>query len=338
MPVETPVDDTNTATAPADGYAQFLASREAELNGTSALSKIVAPAEVVEPITPAAEVQPSAVVAPDAVLDPDTNLPVENPTRNDRRIANLWKREQAAKAEVTRLLALLETRNAAPPLVNPQTAGRPDAQALTPDQQLTAAAKARLRQEPDEGEIGAGKAYPTYEAFVKDCAIYGGELAVEKRVILDAHATAATTASNNQQRAAMHYAEQSKLYPDFAEKMASSRDLHLGPVITDVLINTPDLSGHLSYWAATHAADVARINTLPHGAQLLEMGKVLAGFSASVPQAEVKPKPTSRAPTPTPTIDRPSGQVASATMGDAKSVLEFAAARGKPIIVRPRRH
>lgn len=347
MKIDAPVSETDSATAPADGMARFMASRNAkETTLTSAAPSFVeepepTPEDIrpVEPTPkPAAAAKP---VADGAVLDPETGEPIENPTRNDRRIAKLWKREQEAIAENRRLLAIIEQRNAAPlPDATVQTAGRPDVQALSSDQQLTLAAKARVRKEPDEAEIG--KTYPTYEAFVKDCAIYGGELAVAKAAILTEQKAAQDQAKTNQDTFNTHYAEQAKRYPDFAERISDAAGIlnlqYLGPQIADVVINTPEQAGNLAYWIATHAEEVSRIRALSPGRQLVEMGKVMAGLNA--PSADDKSpggasRRTSRAPAPTRDIGRPAGQ-ASDRVEDANSYSEFEARRNAQIAARRR--
>lgn len=316
-----PVDAENPATAPADGFARFSASR----NGTPAPDPVAATVE--DP--PASEGESAAVIpsdppAPaiaagsppaDAILDPETGEAIPNPTRNDRRIAKIWKREQEAKAEIARLAALLEQRNAAPPLVPDQTAGRPAAPAASSPDPLTLAAKARVRPEPNEAEIGT--TYPTYEAFVKDCAIYGGELAVAKAAIM-------TDQQTRQTAAATAYQEQAKAYPDFAARLEASRTLKVGQAVMDALNNHPELSGHLNYWIMTHHDEVARISALPMGAALLEMGSVIGAVQSAVakPAAGAPAKPSSRAPSPAPVIGRPNGQ-ASTRLEDATNFHDW---------------
>ncbi len=348
MKIDAPVSETDSGTAPLDGMARYMASREPQDKAVAVVDHPAAEAvEEPEPQPeeipkPAAEQKPAAkVAAPDAVVDPDTGESIDNPTRNDRRIAKLWKREQEAIAENKRLLAIIESRNAAPASdATVQTAGRPDAQALTNDQQLTAAAKARVRKEPDEGEIG--KTYPTYEAFVKDCAIYGGELAVAKAAIVSEQKAAQDAANSNTKIFNQHYEEQAKLIPDFSEKVAAAKDLldftYLGPQIADVVISTPEQAGNLAYWIATHRDDVARIRTLSPGRQIFEMGKVMAGLnapSATDDKAGGASRRTSRAPAPTRDIGRPAGQV-SERLEDAQNYNEFEARRNAQITARRR--
>lgn len=344
MKIDAPVSETDTGTAPPDGMARFMASREPQEKAATAAVEPVAAVEEPEPvpeeIKPKPDTEKPAAVAADAVLDPDTGEAIDNPTRNDRRIAKLWKREQEAIAENRRLLAIIESRNAAPASdATVQTAGRPDAQALTNDQQLTAVAKARLRKEPDEGEIG--KTYPTYEAFVKDCAIYGGELAVAKAAIVSEQKAAQDAAKTNQELHAKHYAEQSKLYPDFAERISEAASIlnfqYLGPQIADVVINSPEQAGNLAYWIATHAEDVSRIRALAPGRQLVEMGKVMAGLTVPPDDktASGTSRRTSRAPAPTRDIGRPAGH-ASDRVEDATNYSEFEARRNAQISARRR--
>lgn len=339
--IDTPVSDTDPATAPADGMARFMASRQAH-DQPHALIDHPAAVEEPEPLPdekpiPTEEKPPVAAKAGvDDVLDPETGDPIENPTRNDRRLSKLWKREQAAITENKRLLAIIEQRNAAPLAdTTVQTAGRPDAQALASDQQLTAAAKARLRKEPDEGEIG--KTYSTYEAFVKDCAIYGGELAVAKAAIVTEQKAAQAETKTNQELHAKHYAEQGKLYPDFAERIADAASIlnfqYLGPQIADVVMNSPEQAGNLAYWIATHADDVSRIRALAPGRQLLEMGKVMAGLNApsATTEAGGASRRTSRAPAPTRELGRPAGH-ASDRPEDATNYAEFEARRTPQVL------
>lgn len=335
MKIETPVSDTIAATAPADGMARFMASRDAKDTTSTTLIAPVA-VEDPEPLPddkpkPSDPPKPAAAkpAAADAVLDPETGDAIENPTRNDRRIAKLWKREQEAIAENRRLLAIIEQRNAAPlPDTTVQTAGRPDAQALSSDQQLTLAAKARVRKEPDEAEIG--KTYPTYEAFVKDCAIYGGELAVAKAAIQ-------TETNQRNQAAAAALSEQKAKYPDWDARMADSQNLRVGTAVMDVIQQNPTLNGDLKYWVMTHHADVARISALPYGTALVEMGKVMAGLNVpSADDAGGTSRRTSRAPAPTRDIGRPAGHV-SDRVEDANNYSEFETRRNAQIASSRRR-
>ncbi len=353
MPIDAPVSESNQNIAPLDGMSRYLASRAdvkdrahtapiidggtPASEGTTA-SETETTAEDTAQTTAEHTTEPTQAAAStaDLVLDPDTEQAIPNPTRNDRRIAKLWKREQEALAEVERLRLLLEDRNAAPILETTQTAGRPETtQALTPDQQLTEAAKARLRPMPLESEVG--KKYRQYGEYVIDAGLWGGELATAKQQLLNQQGQAQAQAAQNQQTFAEHYSAQAKTYPDFHAKLTEAGPMDLGPVIHDVIINTPELSGHLTYWVATHPAEVARIKALPPGLQLVEMGEVRAAVkkSAGANASEGKPKTTSRAPAPTMEVGGPAGR-ASTRLEDSTNIMDFIGKRNAQISARRR--
>lgn len=320
MSLEIPVDPEQPATAPPDGMAKFLASR------TVQAPALVAPAAEPTP-EPVAETDAAPVTDVEPVLDPETDQPIPNPTRNDRRIAKLWKREQAALAEVDRLTKMLEDRERSRPVASPpEPAGRPQtAGALSPDQALDAAAKARVRPEPDERQIG--QTYATYEAWVKDHDVWAAEYVAEKRAILAEQQTIQQQAAENQRQFAEHYHAQAAEYPDFEQKIRAAEGQDVGETIGGLIINTPELAGHLTYWCATHRDEVERIKALPPARQVFELGKVTAGLSATTakPAGAASPKP-SRAPAPTGEIGRPAGP-ASSRLEDATSMSDFLAKR-----------
>ncbi len=175
---------------------------------------------------------------------------------------------------------------------------------------------------PTESEVGS--TYPTYGDYVIDAGKWGGELAIEKQRLLDEQASIIKRAETTQQQFSQSYREQATLYSDFKERIADASGTDLGEVITSVITNTPEMAGHLTYWAATHESDVARIKALPPGLQLVEMGKVMAGITA--PSKEGAPKNRSRAPAPTGETGRPAGH-ASNRPEDASNYSDFVARR-----------
>lgn len=284
--------------------AKYIASRNAKAApGGNVTHTVLVDPVVVDPAPKAA----AALETDDAVdpkaepwTDPETGDPKEKPTRGDKRLSRLWQEREAEKqmrlAAEKRLAdaeARLAERPAAPSRSEPQTAAEADA--------LTTAAQERIRAKPDRGAIGS--TYPTYEDYVEDCAIWGGELAAEKRVLLTESHQAQTAADQAQNVFAQERTAAKADYPDF--ETVTTQDIALSQAIVDATVHAPaGLKGHVLYWLGKHPDETARIAALPSGPALVAMGEVIALVRADRAAAKPsgtttpKPKPKSDAPDP----------------------------------------
>lgn len=264
------------------------------------------PLETAQPVEPAPEPAPAPPQkAQDATPeppweDPETGETVEKPTRGDKRIKRLWAEKQEAKTRAERLEQELADLRAQIAPGTPAAAPAAVPKATTEADALTMAAQARIRAKPDRAAIGT--MYATYEDYVEDCAIWGGELAAEKRVI-HAETTAAEVAEQRRQSTfAESVAAARADYDDFEE--VTTQALPTNQAMFDAVTNAPkDLAGHVLYWLGTHAADDRRIAGLAYGPALVAMGEVLATVKAeraakTAPPAAPERKPISRAPAP----------------------------------------
>ena len=261
-----------------------------------------------EPAAPAAapaDPDPAPAAKTDGWEDPETHEVIEKPGRAEKRIKRLWtereqERERAAKLE--RELAELRAAQIAPG----KTAAAPaaDGAASTPPaaaDELTAAAQARIRSKPNRADIGT--TYPTYEDYVEDCAIWGGELAAEKRALLAEQQQATTRQTQQQQDFAADVAEARKEYGDDFDEVINA-DLPINQAIWDATINAPKgLKGHVLAYLGLHPDETRRIASLEPGPALVAMGEVIATVKAAraakapdTPAPESKPR--SRAPAP----------------------------------------
>lgn len=326
--VELPISEPGEA-------AKYVRDRnKKDAPGGNVTHTVTAP-PVAEPIVetpPAAEVvetktEPTETPA-DLWIDPETGDEIPGkPSRYQRRLSKLWEKgeserqmREAAEKRARDLEAQLATRDAAPR--TPAAADTADT-----DKTLTMAAQARIRPKPDRAAIGSGLQYPSYEDYVEDCAIWGGELAAEKRAIKSesmqvqtAHDRARTTFAQERETAKADY-------PDFDQ--VTNQDLKLNQAIADAVIHAPaGLKGHVQYWLGKHPDETARIASLSHEAALIEMGMVIAtvkaerAAKAAPPTSQPKTKPQSDAPPPPEPLrastakDTPPHKVASP--GDSK--------------------
>lgn len=241
-----------------------------------------------------------AAKAADAWTDPETGETKAAPTRGDKRLSRLWQEREAekqmrvaAEKRLTDLEARLAAGNAAPaaPKAEP-TAADSDA--------LTTAAQARIRPKPDRAAIGT--TYPTYEDYVEDCAIWGGELAAEKRQV-HTETQRAQTAITETQR--VFQAERGAAKADYADfEAVTSQNLPITQAIADATLNAPaGLKGHVQYWLGKHPDETARIAALSYGPALVAMGEVIATVKAAratgaADDTKPKSKPQSDAPPP----------------------------------------
>lgn len=275
-----------------------------------------------------ADAAPEPIAATPAVEeDPETHEPLEKPTRADKRIKRLWSEKEAEKARAQRLedeLAELRAQIAEGRSAAPSRADVAAPSTAAPDDELTAAAQARIRPRPNRADIGTK--YATYEDYVEDAAIWGGELASEKRALLADQQQAETRLTQQQAdfRAAQDLARAE--YPDFDE--VTRTDLPANQAMFDAIVNAPkDLSAFAHYWLVKHPEETRRIAALPPGPALVAMGEVLATVkaerAAKTASASPDPKPRSRAPAPlTPVPHR----TASPTRAE-----DIAVAQGSPV-------
>lgn len=252
--------------------------------------------------TPAPPEEPIAAKAAEPFVDPETLETIAKPTRGDRRHARLWQEReaerqmrQAAEKRVTDLETELRGR----PAAASASTTTPAADEADDPAALTMAAQARIRPKPDRAAIGS--TYATYEDYVEDCAIWGGELAAEKRDLIR-HSHEAQTAADRAQTAFAQERLTAKAdYPDFDH--VTSQPLSINQAIWDATVNAPaGLKGHVLYWLGKHPDETARIAQLASGPALVAMGEVIATVRAArtteKPAAPVKHKPQSDAPDP----------------------------------------
>lgn len=258
------------------------------------------PAAVVAAAEPEVEVvDPKKAAEP--FIDPETLETIAEPTRNDKRRARLWQEREAekqmrvaAEKRVAELEATLKAGNAAPEPRGEPTAAEKDA--------LTTAAQARIRPKPDRAAIGS--TYATYEDYVEDCAIWGGELAAEKRELIRDSQQTQTAQDHARSVFAQERAAAVADYSDFEQ--VTTQQIQLTYAMADAVINAPaGLKGHVQYWLGTHPEETARIAALPPQAALIEMGMVIATVKADrtakasgTPEPKPKTKPQSDAPDP----------------------------------------
>jgi hypothetical protein len=313
-----------------EGFQQFLAARGKGLTTP-------APAVVTEAQPLATEPAPAvAAVDPVAFEDPETGEHKAEPTRADKRIKRLWQERETEKARASRLeqeLADLRAHVTADPVPAAPVPATATAATTDPDA-LTTAAQARIRPKPDRAAIGT--TYATYEDYVEDCAVWGGELAAEKRVLLTEASAAQTRESQQQQTFAQEWVKGKAAYPDFDQVLAKAASVPTSPVIDGVVKATPQLGAHLAYWLATHPTDTARIAGLPRDVQILEMGKVITTVEASIAgkgdPAPLPSKPQSQAPAPIAPSAR--GAVPTGTLREATTYADFAARRNADLAAR----
>lgn len=309
--------------SPTSAAAQYIAGRDKPRTSNATHTVSVLAEDQPHAITDTPVVNDDAVIdepeAPAAApkklwTNPETGETKERPTRGDKRHAKVWQEREAerqmrvaAEKRVTDLEAQLATRDAAP-------AGAAAAATTEDADALTMAAQGRIRPKPDRTAIGS--TYTTYEDYVEDCAIWGGELAAEKRELLresrhaDLAAQQAGTVFQQERTAAK------AVYPDFEQ--VTTQDLPITAEIAQAVIHAPaGLKGHVQYWLGKHPDETARIASLPPAAALVAMGEVIATVRAArqsntddVDRPKSKPKPQSDAPDPP---DRSTARSASST-------------------------
>lgn len=254
------------------------------------------PAAALEPAT---DEKPATTTA-DSWTDPETGDDIPGkPSRYQRRLSKLWEKgeserqmREAAEKRATDAEARLAARDAAPR--QPSTT-----ETAEDDKALAMAAQARIRPKPDRAAIGT--TYQTYEDYVEDVAIWGGELASEKRAILAESQHAQTAQEQVQSIFAQERISAKADYPDF--DAVTSQDLPITQAIWDATLHAPTgLKGHVLYWLGKHPDETARISALPSGPALVAMGEVIATVRAEradkKPVTPQKTKPQSDAPDP----------------------------------------
>ena len=319
-------DGQQAQVAPEGSFATFLESRK-DLSTKPPALVTDDPAPEPAP-TPDDEPETPPVAAADTApfTDPETGTVLAHPTRNDRRLAKAWERSQALEARIREL----EQR--------PAPVGEPAAPVVEPEKALADAAQARIRPKPDRTAIGT--TYATYEDYVEDCAIWGGELAAEKRQLLTEQKDSQTRLTAQQTAFEDAKALARPVYADFDE--VTTRNLPINQAIHDATVNAPkELIGHVLYYLGSHEADCRRIAKLPPGPALVAMGEVLATVRQSlqtsaaaadatdddVPARPAPPKPHSRAPMPLEPVSRASTQ--PARLDTITDPLQFMAVRNE---------
>lgn len=273
-----------------EDYNHFIKARGPQaVAGTSVTAAAPLQTETTEEVLVPLEggTQPEATAA--VATAPEK--PAEKQSRAERRkpLQQAWEREQELKAQI----AELERKVAAiaPDKADPAQPDEADA-----EKQLLDAAQSRIRPKPNREDIGT--TYKTYEDYVEDCAIWGGELAAEKRAVLADLRSADQRETERRQSFADGWQDGRKAYPDFDDVI--NRTQISAPVIEDAIKRQPALSAHLAYWLGTHEAEFARIANLSPEEQFIEIGMLAATIKAEragTTSAPAKPK-TSTAPAP----------------------------------------
>jgi hypothetical protein len=205
--------------------------------------------------------------------DPETGETFKEPSRRAQRIRTLHdqrEQEKAARLKAEAELAELKARPTREPEPEPEPSDPKVAKAHADE--LTAAAEKRIRPKPDRTKIGT-EAYPTYEDYIDDMALWGGELATEKRMIQAELAQETRQRTDAQTKYSQSVQAAKAAHADYEAVVA--RDLPINQVIWDI-VTTDEQGGEILYQLASQPTELARIAALPAEKSAVELGKFLA--------------------------------------------------------------
>lgn len=204
------------------------------------------------------------------------------------------RREEAARQENLRLLALVERGGKVE-----------DKPAAKEDQEP---------QKPTRESFGTTDEYVAALADYADAkASWSSEKAVKEVLAAEALKTEQRQIEAGQKAAQEAYAKRveaaTKEYPDYKE-VAESPDVAVSIPMAHAILQS-EQGPKIAYYLGKHPEEAARISQLPPPVQLMEMGSIVASFSAPAASPAPQPKPVvSAAPKPLKPLESKSEPVA----------------------------